>query len=204
LLISFSLVEQQSVHAHTRIDSTSSAAFTPSDLIGEWSSVGCESTKLIGVNTGNAFFQRFYVFSETNFNVRYSYFADAICQKPLFSIRINGWSELGRVRHDLPNTREALVVYSTVLLTADSSAGRQAVKSCGTNPWTVGQEYDITASGCLAAGIKPRTQCIGDYELVRVERNVYYPGFRTSNMCIRSGRPTHTQTVGARKVFPET
>ena len=199
----FIVAQPQIVSAHATAQHSKTDAqvpFTAKSLVGEWRSVGCDNASLLGEKTGNAFFQRFYVFSQTSFNVRYSYYADANCQKPLFSVRINGWEELGQVRRDLSHTREILVVYNTILLTADSVTGQHVVSSCAANTWTVGQEYDITSKGCSAIGLKPRTECIGDYELVRVEGGFYYPGFRTENMCTRAGRPTHTQTVGAKKV----
>ncbi len=92
------------------------------------------------------------------------------------------------------------MVYGTVLLTADSAIGQKVLASCGAAAWTIGQEYDLTAPGCPAAGLRPRSTCIGDYELVRVQNGVYYPGYRAADMCLRSGRPTRTQSVGARKV----
>ncbi len=47
--------------------------YTAADLVGEWDSAGCASAHEIGAHTPDAFFRRFYLFSETSFNVRYSY-----------------------------------------------------------------------------------------------------------------------------------
>lgn len=172
-----------------------SEPFTNQDLVGEWESVGCDNFSL-GQGQPEVNLQRHYAWSETNFVVRYSFFADDQCQKPLYSFVSTGPYELGKVRPELENTREATVFIESMFFVAQSEAGREALGLCG-DRLTVGELKDVTQTGC--AFFPPKSECLGDHELFRVEDGFFYPGSRTANMCNESVRPTQTQSVGAKK-----
>ncbi|MBD2100990.1 hypothetical protein [Leptolyngbya sp. FACHB-261] len=173
-----------------------SLPFTTRDLVGEWESVGCGNLSL-GEGLPVVNLKRHYVWSDTNFVVRYSFFADAECQRPLYSFVSTGPYELGQVRPELRNTREATIFIESMFFIAQSEEGRQALGNCG-EQLIVGELKDVTETGC--AFFPPRGECLGDHELFRVENGFFYPGSRTPNMCHESGRPTQTQTTGARKL----
>ena len=170
--------------------------FTNQDLVGEWETVGCNNSSL-GEGQPPVNLQRHYAWSETNFVVRYSFFTDAECQNPLYSFVSTGPYELGRVHPELENTREATVFIESMFYVAQSEAGREALGSCG-EQLNIGELKDVTETGC--ASFPPRSECLGDHELFRVEDGFFYPGYRTFNMCNESGRPTQTQSIGAKKL----
>jgi hypothetical protein len=175
---------------------TKGLPFTTRDLVGEWESVGCGNFSL-GEGLSPVNLKRHYIWSDTNFVVRYSFFADAKCQSPLYSFVSTGPYELGRVRPELRKTREATIFIESMFFIAQSEEGRKALGACGER-LVVGELKDVTDTGC--AFFPPRRDCLGDHELFRVENGVFYPGSRTPNMCRELGRPTQTQTIGARKI----
>ncbi|PAX08816.1 hypothetical protein [Sphingomonas lenta] len=169
--------------------------FTNDDLVGEWWSGGCRRTQL--AETGApVFLERRYQYSRTNYVVRYSFFEDEGCRSPLYSFVATGPYELGRVHPTLPDTREATIFIDSMFYVAESEAGRRALGACGRR-LAIGAYKDVTETGC--GDFPPRRDCIGDYELFRVEAGVFYPGLRTADMCRPEGRPRATQTVGAAK-----
>lgn len=172
-----------------------SPPFTNDDLVGEWWSGGCRRTQL--AETGEpVFLERRYQYSLTNYVVRYSFFGDEGCRRPLYGFVATGPYELGRTRPGLANTREATIFIDSMFYVAESEAGRRALGACGRR-LTIGAFKDVTETGC--ADFPPRRECIGDYELFRVEAGVFYPGLRTPDMCRPEGRPRATQTTGAAK-----
>lgn len=176
---------------------TGRVPFTARDLAGEFRG-GCAGLKQFGEGFDRGAFTRSYVQTATNSVVRYTLYADARCTRPLFSFRVFAYVELGRPRPALGPTREALVLYDRVLVTAESRTGLQVVRSCGVP--AVGVEHEVTDTGCAPLGIRPHAECLGDYDLLRLDRRGLTAGFRTPNMCTAAGRPRRTQTVFARRV----
>lgn len=175
---------------------TKGLPFTTRDLVGEWESAECGNFSL-GEGLPAVNLRRHYVWSDTNFVVRYSFFADTECQRPLYSFVSTGPYELGQARPEFRNTREATIFIESMFFIAQSEEGQKALGTCGEG-LVVGELKDVTETGC--AFFPPRQNCLGDHELFRVENGVFYPGSRTPNMCRESGRPTQTQTTGARKL----
>ena len=169
--------------------------FTAEDLVGEWWSGGCLRTQL-GESGAPVFLERRYAYSQTNYVVRYSFFEGEGCRRPLYAFVSSGPYELGPAHPTLPNTREAMIFIDSMFYVAQSEAGRAALGPCGER-LTIGAFKDVTETGC--ASFPPRRDCVGDYELFRVEDGVFYPGLRKPDMCRPEGRPSRTQAVGARR-----
>lgn len=164
--------------------------FTSKDLVGEWSTdCGLNSA---GGFPGDGAFSRYYVNDRSGGLARYTFYSDQQCQQPVYSFLISYTIELGAVSRTQADTREALVVFDKVSVRPDSAAGLAVLRDCTAT--VIGQDYDLTLSGCAALGLTPTTECIGDYELLRVVPNKSYaPGFRTQNMCTPGGRAVKTQ-----------
>ncbi len=168
--------------------------YTSKDLVGEWrTECGLNSA---GGFPGNGAFSRRYVNDRSGGLARYTFYADQQCQQPAYSFLISYTIELGAVSQTQPDTREALVVFDKLSIRPDSDAGLAVLRDCEAT--VIGQDYDVTLSGCAAVGLKSTTECIGDYELLKVIPNESFaPGFRTQNMCTPEGRAIKTQDSAA-------
>lgn len=172
-----------------------STPFTTADLVGEWTSDACGPT-VLGEDGESVNLMRTYSWSETNFVVRYAFHVDAACEEPLFAFVSTGPYELGRARPELGPVREATVFIESMYYVAQFEAGRDALGTCGEH-LEIGRLTDVTETGC--GPFPPRSECLGDHELFRVEDGVFHPGLRTPDMCAEAGRPPRTQDVGARR-----
>jgi hypothetical protein len=163
----------------------------------EFSSAPCSSLAL-GPTDEISHVQRIYLFKGTEQTTQYKFFADAQCTKPMFSFVFKGFVEMGSPVAGMPDTVEAKVTFTRTLFTLDSPRGLAAAKTCADGKFDVGVQRDVSQADCLF--MKPISSCGFDYDIVRIKDGIAIPGFRTSNMCTPSGRPTKLQTVGARFV----
>ncbi len=168
--------------------------FTSKDLVGEWKT-DCAPFSDTGI-PANGSLSRYYVNDRSGGQVRISFFGDGECQVPTYSLLIAFTIELGLPSTTQPNTREAFASIDRLLLNPSSEASLQLLSACGAE--AVGQNYDITETGCAPIRLQSRAECPGEYELFRVEPGISIaPGFRTPNLCVPEGRPTRTQDDAA-------
>lgn len=174
-------------------------AFTPADLVGEWDSGPC-SRLVSGPGDDARFMRRRYLFTETAYSVRYTYFADEGCVRPLFTAHLSGRYALGETPAATPTARAADVYLDRVLLTVEAPELLPRVEGCGSRPWEVGVQQDVTEKGCL--GFKPKAQCGVDHDLSSIAGGVFHGGFRTADTCTPAGRPTRVQSTGGARKLP--
>jgi hypothetical protein len=174
--------------------------FMPADLVGEWDSGPCSAfVRAQGVAPAPA--RRQYLFTSDRFEVRYTFFADGACTRPLFVVFMEGPYQLGGAVAGNPIARTVDVTFERRLLTIEAPEMLPRVAACGAQPWKVGVQQDISGTGCLA--YKPIAQCSADYDITTIAGDVLYPGLRTPDMCTPAGRPTLVQdTMGAKKLKP--
>lgn len=169
--------------------------FGPKELAGIWESDGCESQDL--GNGQTTFFKRTYRFTESDWSVVRTIYADGQCGRALLTWRLAGKYVLGNVAKGIPDAREGNFGFASFMITVDDEAGLPVVKGCGLKPWRVGVQQDVGKTGC--AVIKPLAKCPVDHDLAAIRKGVLYPGQRTPDMCSPAGRPVELQKVGAKR-----
>ncbi len=164
--------------------------FVEKDLVGTWQG-DCGLLSSTGL-PGNGSFTRRYNFDRTVGSVRYELFSDDSCATPTISFFAVFGLELGPAVPDLPSTRVLFAPFIKLTVRPDSEEGVAELAVC--NATAIGQDYDVTLSGCPALGFRPTTECVGDYDLVKlVPGRTLTAGLRTPNMCVVEGQPTRTQ-----------
>ncbi len=190
----------QSANAQSILTAAERAAlpFNEQDLVGTFSSRSCDNLAL--AEDGQiSNIRRFYNWDRTTYAVSYTFFADDSCAHPLFTFFFAGPYELGRARPDLGRVREVQIVFDTVTMRADSEAGAAVLRgACGPFDWRAGMIRDVGPHSCLIKA--PRSECIGDNELLMLDGDRLAPGVRTMNMCEPAGRPRAIQTAPAFRV----
>jgi hypothetical protein len=163
----------------------------------EFSSAPCSSLA-IGPTQEISHVQRIYLFKGTEQTTQYKYFADSDCTKPMYSFVFKGQFEMGKPVVGLLDTVEAKVIFKRTLFTLDSPRGAKLAKQCADGKFDIGVQRDVSAYRCLF--MKPIASCGFDFDIVRIKDGIATPGFRTSNMCTKKGRPTQLQSAVAKFV----
>lgn len=170
--------------------------FEPRDLVGEWDSGLCGSY-VRAAGTDPVPIRRQYLFTEDQFSVRYTFYADAACSRTLFVVRTSGPYRLGATVAGRPQARAVDVIFEKRFLTIEAPEMLARVANCGRGNWQVGVQQDISDTACLV--FKSKAQCGADYDIVTIADGVLFPGLRTPDMCTPAGRPTELQTTGGAK-----
>lgn len=116
---------------------------------------------------------------------------DETCAIPLAEFSLFSEQRVGaRVASAGPDARELDILYDRLSATAlvEDMAVTLEQAGCGSGDVVVGEEIDITETGCFT--FKPLADCPADYDIMRIEDDRFYNGMRTPNMCIPEGRPT--------------
>ena len=165
---------------------TLSGAQSPADLAGRWTSPTCED---IG---NDLYLTREFELSDTLWSIDFTLYADEACTVGLAQGRNEGIYNLGAESAD---GREGNFGFSKKhytplvadFVTAFDDAG------CGSAPWELGVEQDISSTGCPATGTPPIVNCPVEYDLVKLEDDLLYFGERSGGMCDADNR---TNTFG--------
>jgi hypothetical protein len=118
-------------------------------------------------------------------------YADSACTKPSYALGDEATQEVGAAISDIPGTYEYNIYYKRMFATAFDANGAALLQGagCGTTPFTIGTEKDVTATGCLF--FPALAKCAADYDIVKVDGDHLYNGLRSgANMCVPAGRPT--------------
>ena len=144
----------------------------PADIQGQWASAGPE-------NYGNHHATRTFSIGEREWQVRYRAYADALGQRPLFTIRVTGVYSLGEPSTKSVGAREGIFPALSRSLTADSDAGVQMFAGMGCS-LERGKETLLLNSGC---GFVPGLmQAMGEYDLVALSQGSLFFGDRAGDL----------------------
>ena len=144
-------------------------------------------------------FKRVYHFAPDGaFRMERTLYADPACKIPLVSLRLTGTYRLGPPSPKVAEAREAELTFATLHMTPhDEGFIKAKMAGCGSAPWVVDVEQDVSATGCLT--FQPLSKCSMDYDIVQLRNDVLYPGVRNPGMCMAAGRPVELQPTGARR-----
>jgi LPXTG-motif cell wall-anchored protein len=186
---------------------TAHAAQTAPDPSGRWVSASCE-TRSAGDGSKR------YVKRDASFNARTStlkldIFTDPACSAPALSFVFEGPYRLVQPSTAVPSATEAEFVFATVKLTPRNDAlvalfNSAAPGNCGSQPWQLNREQEITSTGCAPIGVNFK-DCAQEYDLLKVEGDKLYYGERPSDgssPCTPERRPTALQVPLVRAANP--
>ena len=118
-------------------------------------------------------------------------YSDAKCTMPSYAIGDEATQEVGAAIASIPGAYEYNVLYKRVFATAFDASGAALLQGahCGTTPYTLRVEKDVSATGCLY--FPALSTCSADYDIVKVDGDHLYNGVRSgADMCTPAGRPT--------------
>ncbi len=179
----------------------SSLPFSPEDLVGHWVSTICEVAPLT-FNGQTIYAKRIFDFSETNWIMRYTVYADHKCANPLFSLRQGGLYQLGPTVSTALSARELNFDIASVHLTPDDPSFLPVLQdaNCGIAPWQLGIQQDVGSTGCISN--QPISICPTTYEIVQLDRAGLRIGINEETACDPNGRATVPNRPPVRKRPP--
>ncbi len=154
------------------------APFDAAALVGTWTSVGCE-------DIGEQWLDRQFTFTETDWTLYGSVFADAACQTPIFAFHITGDYELTAGSALGADIAEASFRSTTNVWTAyqPDFAAMITDAGCGSEPWVVGEPQSVAETGCIGFAY-PLAGCPdGEMDLLRLADGRLTFGARTVDLC---------------------
>ena len=100
----------------------------------------------------------------------------------------------------VPGAYELDVAFRKLVATAYTaeSAAMLGAAGCGAGALGLGEEKDVSATGCLF--FRPIAQCAMDYDIVKVEGDRLYNGVRGGDQCVPAGRPRALNTFSFDRV----
>ncbi len=163
-------------------------SFTNTDLVGEWRSQKCETLIL---NNQPLFIQRNFVFAAKTWTLRFTAFADPACTVALFTTKLQGEYTLGDASN-LSNTRKITWGQSAKFITLNVPDSLRVLNDtkCGDTSLALGQERDVSLTGCVAFGIENVKNYPQEYDLLKLEKNQLFTGLRGNAMNLEVNRPT--------------
>lgn len=157
------------------------SADTQTDIIGSWSSVGCELRPQQNPDgsIGQWWLTRAIDFEEGRIDATFTTYADAGCQTTLHELHFAGSVEFGDASELAPGAREAkLTIDEFVRFTPRADGFRDFLNSaepgaCGNSTWELGKAQDVLKTGCNLLGLQPDSPTI-EYEVLAVVGNQLY------------------------------
>ena len=171
----------------------------PVAIRGHWVSSGVEQRPGPGGST--LYLRRDFVSDDQRSTARLMFYSDTEGTQRSLTIHLAGPYTIGRPSAAVPGAYEADFHFDTAKLTVHNEFFRNLLNSvapgtCGTAPWELDVEQDVTAThGCLPLGLD-LVQRGTEYDLVKVEGDKLYYGARPadgSGLDTPEKRPTALQ-----------
>lgn len=160
---------------------------TAAELVGTWSSPGCEAYP-DGAG-GTNYLTRTFTLTEDRWALEFTIFGDAACTFPLFRGEVEGPYTLGAPSAVAGATEgEFGIVSNQWTALFEDLAVLFEDSGCGTGSWEVGVPQDVTVTGCIGVA-KPVADCPTEYDIVSLDGDSLYFGERVTDMCVEAGRP---------------
>lgn len=133
----------------------------------------------------------FYAGPDQRGSFTYTVYGDDACTFRLASFTIDDEQHIGDPvptvgedvwELDLPYVGISATAWAEDFVSTLEQAG------CGSGAIEVGTAFDISETGCFF--FQPIEDCPGDYDIFRIEGDVYTNGVRETDMCTPAGRPS--------------
>jgi hypothetical protein len=121
-------------------------------------------------------------------------YAESTCATKVFALANQSARTVGAEIPNVPGAYELTIDFKKLTAVAylPMAGMTLSMSGCGTGPYTVGEEKDVSATGCFF--FRPIADCAQDYDIVKVEGDKLFNGVRAGNQCVASGRPTALNT----------
>ena len=167
--------------------------------VGHWTSPGCEWRP--DGQGSFMFVQRDFEIGEDDWSGTIDFFMDQECSLPMSSVYLAGAWSVGADSVAVYGAQQADFALDEFRITPldEGFAGyldSARPGTCGTEPWQVGQEQDVTDTGCSVIGVD-LDACGTEHELLYVDGGQLFFGSRHddgSNLCTPEDRPIRLQT----------
>jgi len=169
------------------------------DITGHWVSEGVETRS--GANNSKLYVKRDFQTAATHSTARFDFFADEAGTQPTVSVWLDGPYTLLGPSSSVQGAYEGNFTFATLKITPKSSGmvdylNGSAAGTCGSQPFSVGVEQDVSATGgCLALGLDLKNKPT-EYDLVKRDGDKLYYGARPtdgSGLDSPAKRPTALQ-----------
>lgn len=168
------------------------------DITGHWVSEGIETRS--GANNSKLYLLRDFQTAETHSAARFDFFADAAGAQPTVSVWLDGPYTLGKAWDAVEGAYTGEFTFSTLKVTPRSAGmvdylNSSAAGTCGSKPFTLGVEQDVSDTGCLTLGLDLKNKAT-EYDIVKREGDKLYYGARPtdgSGLDTPEKRPTALQ-----------
>ncbi|HZI12185.1 MAG TPA: hypothetical protein VE153_17510 [Myxococcus sp.] len=150
---------------------------------GEWASEQGEVR--VSEGGGRTYLTRHFLFTPDANHATFVFYTDASFQVPNLTLRFWGGYTLLGESPAVKGALEAEFPLSNAAITPNTEGAAAFLNSapagtCGTQPWQVGVEQDVTASGgCILFGLNTATTV--EYDLLKVQGNRLYFGARPAD-----------------------
>ena len=165
---------------------------TPTQLMGTWKGMQCESAQGSTVSR-----RRQFVMAETAWKIIVQVFGDTACSPEtlLFTVDFGGDYELGANSTAVPGAQETRFGFTHKLVTP-TAAGVDFLKPrCDQYAWLPGTVQDIAKNGCGKLFVSIEA-CPAEYDLTAIAEGTLRLGDRSRPLCTPDARPTKLQALG--------
>ncbi|HEX8538056.1 MAG TPA: hypothetical protein VF664_11375 [Cystobacter sp.] len=153
------------------------------DITGRWASEGVETRS--GANNSKLYLRRDFQTTDTHSAARFDFFADEAGTQPTVSVWLNGPYTLTQPWDAVPGAYAGEFTFTALKITPRASGmvdylNSSAAGTCGSKPFTLDVEQDVSDTGCLALGIDLKNKPT-EYDIVKREGDKLYYGARPTD-----------------------
>lgn len=156
---------------------------TAPDITGHWVSPGVETRS--GANDSKLYLKRDFQTEDTHSAARFDFFANEAGTQPTVSVWLDGPYTLGAPSPAVPDAYSGEFTFKTLKITARAPGmvdylNSSAAGTCGTRPFTLDIEQDVSSTGCLTLGIDLKNKPT-EYDIVKREGDQLFYGARPTD-----------------------
>jgi hypothetical protein len=157
-------------------------ASTP-DITGHWVSEGVETRS--GANNTKLYLRRDFQTADTHSAARFDFFADEAGTQPTVTVWLDGPYTLSGPWSAVKDAYAGEFTFSALKITAKAPGmvdylNSSAAGTCGSKPFTLGVEQDVSDTGCLTLGLDLKNKAT-EYDIVKREGDKLYYGARPTD-----------------------
>ena len=156
---------------------------TAPDITGHWVSSGVETRS--GANDSKLYLTRDFQTEDSHSAARFDFFADSAGTQPTVSVWLDGPYTLGEASSAVPEAYSGDFTFKTLKITAKAPGmvdylNSSAAGTCGSTPFTLNVEQDVSTTGCLTLGLDLKNKAT-EYDIVKRDGDQLFYGARPTD-----------------------
>lgn len=153
------------------------------DITGHWVSEGVETRS--GANNSKLYLRRDFQTADAHSAARFDFFADEAGAQPTVSVWLDGPYTLTEPSTAVKDAYAGNFTFSTLKITPKSAdmvsyLNSSAAGTCGSKPFELNVEQDVSDTGCLTLGLDLKNKPT-EYDIVKREGDKLYYGARPTD-----------------------